>query len=484
MAIPELVVGLLTGGCVSGLLAWLWTERRHRAGVVSTLSQLALTDQRADDLIDRVASLEAQLKRAEEQRLGLATERATLLAQLDAERSRLADQSRFIEQAEERLRETFAALSAESLQKGNRQFLDLATQRFGELTTRAATGLDQKRLEMQNLLQPVAQTLELYRSELAKLETARGEAYRTLTGELAKVASTQELLNRETRQLGHALRRSEVRGQWGELTLRRLLELSGLASRVTFREQVSIDTDAGKRRPDCVIDLPSDRQVLIDCKAVLDAFLNAMNESEEVKRVEFLKQHAQQIRTTVKSLAAKRYWDEFGQSADFVVLFLPGEAFLYAAVEQDPRLIEDALACNVIIASPTTLLGLLKVIEHGWDQRRIEANAQKIREIGVELHSRLTTMADHFARLGGALEGSMKAYNDTLGSLETSVFRQTRKLAELGAEGKKPLSEVEMLEVSRRELGTLATVSRTSGERGELFDRERDERTDAHSVRG
>lgn len=455
MAIPDLVVGLLLGGSVSGVIAWLLAERRHRSSLVSNQAQLALADQRADDLHDRVNTLEADLKRSDEQRMLLATDRATLAAQLDAERSRLNDQSQFIEQAEDRLRDSFAAISAESLQKGNRQFLDLATQRFGELTTKAATGLDQKRLEMQNLLQPVTQTLEQYRSELSKLETARGEAYRTLTGELAKVASTQELLNRETRQLGHALRRSEVRGQWGELTLRRLLELSGLASRVTFREQVSVDTDDGKRRPDCVIDLPSERQVLIDCKAVLDAFLNAMNETDEAKRIEFLKQHAQQIRSTVKGLAGKRYWDEFGQSADFVVLFLPGESFLYAAVEQDPKLIEDALASNVIIASPTTLLGLLKVIEYGWDQRRVEANAQKIREIGVELHSRLATMAEHFAKLGVAIEGSMKAYNDTLGSLETSVFRQTRKLSELGAGGKKPMCEIEKLETSRRDLGTL-----------------------------
>lgn len=480
MAIPDLVVGLLAGGSVSGVVAWLLTERHHRATIVAHQAQLALADQRADDLHDHVHTLEADLKGVEAERLQLAADRATLLAQLDAERSKLAEQAQFVEGAEQRLRETFAALSAESLQRGNRQFLDLAAQRFGELTTRAATGLEQKKLEMQNLLQPVAQTLEQYRSELSKLEAARGEAYRTLTGELAKVASTQELLNRETRQLSHALRRSEVRGQWGELTLRRLLELSGLASRVTFREQVSIETDAGKRRPDCVIDLPSDRQVLIDCKAVLDAFLNAINECEEGKRIEFLKQHAAQIRTTVKGLAAKRYWDEFGQSADFVVLFLPGEAFLYAAVEHDPKLIEDALASNVIIASPTTLLGLLKVIEFGWDQRRIEANAQKIREIGVELHSRLTTMVDHFAKLGGAIEGSMKAYNDTLGSLETSVLRQTRKLAELGAEGKKPLSEIEKLEISRREL---TTVAKSIEHAEDLFGRERSERGDAHSLR-
>ena len=494
MVLFYIAIGLVLGGGVAGVLTYLLAERRGRNATVDQQTKSAIAEGRAADAVARLVAMEAQLRAVESDRAAVAAARASLDAQLAAEREKvalhqcsleqadaqiraataermtieaaraslgvqlasldaqlaaerdkLAAHQQFIEQQEARLRDSFARLSAESLQAGNKQLLDLASARFNELTTTATGTLEQKKIEMQTLLQPVAQTLADYRAELGKMEATRVEAYSSLSSKLAEVAKTQELVGSEARHLSNALRKSQVRGAWGEMTLRRLMEMAGLQERVVFLEQVSMETeDRGRQRPDCVIQLPNDRQVLIDSKAVLDAFMDGANGCDDATSIECFKRHAKQVRAKVDELSRKAYWEAFGQSADYVVLFLPGEAFLYAAVEHDPMLIEYALQNKVIVASPTTLLGLLKVIEFGWEKKNVEENADRVRELGVELYKSVSTLAEHFANIGEGLERSMRAYGDTLGSLERNVFSKARRMAEMGARGPK---EIEVKEV-------------------------------------
>ena len=455
-----LLCAFSVGAALATLVTYLLVDRRARNTSIEAVAGRAIADQRASDLAQRGALLETNLRQAADDRSRLESARATLAAQLDAERQKTVDQlkaledrAQFIASTEAHLRDAFARVSSETLQVGNKQLLDLAATRFAELTTRATGSLEEKKLEMQNLLQPVQQQLAAYRESLDKLEQSRVDAYGALTTKLADVAKTQELVGAEARQLSNALRKSQVRGNWGELTLRRLLEMSGLADRVSFSEQVSVDTEDGRQRPDCVVRLPNEREVLIDSKAVLDAFLDGVNCGDDVSRIDCFKRHAKQVRTKVDELSRKAYWESFGKSADYVVLFLPGESFLYAAVEHDGGLIEYALASKVIIASPTTLLGLLKVIEFGWEKKLVEENAEEIREIGTELHNRVATMAEKFGKLGASLEGAMRAYNETLGSLESRVFSKAREIAELGAVSNKDLLMIDALPTHARELG-------------------------------
>lgn len=460
MPLLPLVLGLLIGAAIAAVITFLLADRRARAASVDAVAARTIADQRAADLATRVTGLEAELRRAVDERSKVESARATLAAQLDAERQKTAEQIKqlddraaFVAATENHLRDAFARVSTETLQLGNKQLLDLAATRFAELTTRATGTLEEKKLEMRNLLQPVTQKLAEYRESLDKLEKARVDAYASLSNRLAEVAKTQELVGAEARQLSNALRRSQVRGNWGELTLRRLLEMSGLADRVAFAEQESVDTDAGRQRPDCVVKLPNDREVLIDSKAVLDAFLDGVNCGDDVSRIECFRRHAKQVRAKVDELSRKAYWDSFGKSAEYVVLFLPGESFLYAAVEHDGALIEYALGNKVIIASPTTLLGLLKVIEYGWEKKDVEENAREIQEMAVELYNRVGTMQEKFLKLGNSLESAAKAYNETLGSLESRVFTKARDMAELGVAGPKEVIAIEPLPTHMRELG-------------------------------
>lgn len=414
------LMGLACGAAAGGAGIWLWL-RSENARVAERLAQ---SERAAAERGERLAAADADLRTAQVQ-LAQFDERVRGLDQRNAEQRAL------LESAEQRLREAFGSLAGQQLQQNNQAFLDLAAQR----------------------LAPVNQLLEQYKAELKQIEEARARAYRDLSSHLQVVKSTQESLSRETAQLVQALRRPQGRGQWGELTLRRLLEMAGLADRCSFIEQVHVDAPDGRQRPDCVVKLPEGRDIVIDAKAVLDAFLDAAGAADEEQRRQHLKRHARQVRSRVEDLARREYWAQFAQSADFVVLFLPGEAFLYAAVEQDPTLIEDALRQHVLIASPTSLLGLLRVVEHGWRQQQIEANAREVQRLATELYKRIATLADHFEKLGAAIGQTVKAYNGALGSMETRVIVTARKMAEMGVAADGEVATPPRLDAAPREPG-------------------------------
>jgi DNA recombination protein RmuC len=273
-----------------------------------------------------------------------------------------------------------------------------------------------------------------------------------LREQLGILAETQRTLNTQTHQLVSALRRPQTRGQWGEVTLRRLVELAGMSAHCDFVEQTSVETEEGRQRPDMVVMLPADRSIVIDCKASLDAFLDATSAPDEDTRKVHLQRHCQQVRNRARELAAKSYWSQFKRSPEFVIMFLPGEAFLYAAVEQDGSIIEDTLKSRVIIATPTTLMALLRAIEFGWRQEAVTQNAEEIRKYGKELYDRIANLAGHFNKLGTNLDSAVAAYNNTLGSLETRVLVTAKKIAELGARSDKEVPEPAVIDKRPREL--------------------------------
>jgi len=468
------ILGAAVGGAVGTAVGWLIADRRARAAASTMQTELAVAQERAREAVEELkaqhstldalrgdlsilqqdrASLDARLNAEKDNVAGardiaakaqaalegvrgelnaILQERSKLLANLEAEKKSLIEQREQLSDLSNRARQSFAELSVEALKKNTDQFINLAEQKFKTLQTEAAGSLEQKKAELAQLLQPMTQVLDQYKEKLDFIEKARTDAYTNISKELASVAATQQNLSKETTQLVQALRKPQGRGRWGELTLKRLFEMAGMTQHVTFNEQVSVNTEDGKKRPDCIVLLPEDRQVIVDSKCVIDAFLDGAAAADEAQRVVCMQRHSQQVRTRVAELSSKAYWESFERATDYVVLFLPGEAFLYAAVECDPTLIEDALNQRVIIASPTTLLGLLRVIEHAWRQKLIEANANEIRDLGATLYERISKMAEHFQRLGDSINKVNDRYNDTLGSLERMVLPAARKMSEMG----------------------------------------------------
>lgn len=375
--------------------------------------------------------------------------------QLEEARRNLAlaeEKIRIQDVAEAKLREAFASLSAEALARNNEAFLSLAREKFAALSAEAAGSLEKRKEQIEGLLKPLQEMLNQYQARLAEIERSRTSAYADIKQVLGALASTQQKLASETTQLVTALRRPQTRGQWGEIALRRLVELAGMTERCDFVEQVSVDSDQGRQRPDMIVNLPGNRQIIIDCKTVLDAYLDAAAATDEEVRRTCLKRHAEQVRSRAMTLATKAYQNQFKTSPEFVVMFLPGESFLYAAVEQDAALLEDCMKNNVIVATPTTLLALLKAIAYGWRQEQIAENAEQIRRLGTELYDRMVVLADRFSKLGNTIDMSVRSYNELLGSLESRVMVTARKIADLGARSDKELPPLEPIDRQAREL--------------------------------
>ncbi|MBS1269582.1 MAG: hypothetical protein MAG794_00533 [Gammaproteobacteria bacterium] len=356
--------------------------------------------------------------------------------ELDRTRHELEREKEISRQRIESMEQTFANLSHNALERNNRMFLELAQQSFGKLQAQAKGDLGVREKAVEELVKPVREALDKTRREIQQLEKDRRQTHGILTQHLESLVETQRALQGETRNLVQALRRPEVRGQWGELTLRRLVELAGMVEHCDFSEQVHTNTEDGRRRPDMIVRMPAGRQVVVDVKTPLDAYLSAVETTEPGPQNEFLIQHARHIRTRIKELAGKRYWEQFTEAPEFVVLFIPGDQFLSAALDQDHTLLEDALAQKVILTTPTSFVALLRAIAYGWRQETLNKNAEQIREVGEDLYRRLNTLTDHLAKLGRQLDSSVAQYNRLVGSFESKVLPGARKFTELGVQAK------------------------------------------------
>jgi DNA recombination protein RmuC len=447
-AIAMLSVGILLGA----LLGFLLSDRKSRTATSDLRSAIAAADQRCSDLSARLEQESTRTDQLRDQLSNADKSAATLSAQLTSAQQNLEEQRKLLDDANIKLKESFATVSAEALAKNNEAFLHLAKERFSTMSAEATGSLDQRKTQIELLLKPMQEILNQYQSRLTDIEKSRVESYSMLREQLGTLAETQRSLNTQTSQLVSALRRPQTRGQWGEITLKRLVELAGMSSHCDFCEQVSVDGEEGRQRPDMLIRLPGDREVIIDCKAALDAFLDAAAAPDEDARKVHLLRHCQQVRARARELSAKSYWSQFQRAPEFVVMFLPGEAFLYAAVEHDGTLIEDCLKNRIIVATPTTLIALLKAIEFGWRQEEVSQNAEEIRKHGKDLYDRIVTLTGHFERLGNTLGTAVTHYNNALGSLETRVLVTARKISEMGARSDKELPDPNPIDVQPRQL--------------------------------
>jgi DNA recombination protein RmuC len=369
-----------------------------------------------------------------------ASERAVRLeATLASERSMAADR--------------FRALSSEALRANNEQFLALAKQVLGSQQTEARGELEKREKAVQQLVAPIAESLVKVEGRLERLDRDRVQTSSILQQQLRTMVEAQDRLRSETGALVAALRKPQTRGRWGEMQLRNVVEMAGMVAYCDFAEQRSVHDDDRILRPDLIVRLPGGKQVVVDAKAPLQAFLDAYESTDEVQRAAHMQSHARLLRDHVRRLSSKAYWSQFGDAPDFVLLFLPGEHFLNAALEADPGLIEQGVEQSVLIATPTTLIALLRAVHFGWQQEKVAENAREISALGRELHTRIGTVADHVQKLGKRLGGAVEAYNAAVGSLETRVLVSARKFTEHGAVG--PTSEIAVLEPVDKQVRTV-----------------------------
>jgi DNA recombination protein RmuC len=353
------------------------------------------------------------------------------------------------------LRPAFQALAADALRTNNESFLQLASTRLGTYQAEAKGDLKARQKAVEELVTPIKESLTKVDAQIRLIENERSQAYGTLTEQVRSLISTQEQLRSETGNLVKALRTPAVRGRWGEIQLKRVVEIAGMLSHCDFEEQVSADTIDGRLRPDLVVRLPAGKNVVVDAKTPLQAYLDAVEATDDDIRKEKLLEHARQVRGHMAKLGSKSYSDQFQPAPEFVVMFLPGETFFSAALEQDPGLIEHGVNQGVVLASPTTLIAILKAVAFGWTQEKIAENAQQISELGKELYERLRIFATHLGDVGKGLDRAVVSYNKAVGSLESRVLVSARRFPELGAANVVEMPEPAQIETTSR---TLALV--------------------------
>lgn len=430
---------LLAVAAVGGaVVAWLVSRTRSAAA-----------EERARLRTEEAERLNADLTaaRAEAARLGSAN--ATLSAELAAERASSGEKLRTLTEAHDRLTAEFKALSSDALRANNASFLQLAQSMFEKLQESARGDLAARQQAIDTLVKPLRESLEKVDGKIGEIEKARATAYGELSTQLRSLGTAQTLLQAEAAKLSTALRSTTTAGTWGELQLRRVVEMSGMSAYCDFSEQA---TSASGLRADLVVRLPGGQQIVIDAKAPNDAYREAANASDETVRAAKLAEHAAKVRSHIDALGAKGYWEQFQPSPEFVVLFLPGDQFLSGALQADPSLIDRAITKKVLLATPATLIALLKAAAYGWRQESVSRNADAIAELGRQLYDRVAGFAEHLEKVGRGLETASKSYNAAIGSFEGTLLPGARKFVELGAKGAKDLPAPPVVETAVRDL--------------------------------
>jgi DNA recombination protein RmuC len=454
--LATVVVGVAIGIVVGWLLALARSRTALEAAIrdAETNATAALSETIAVRKELESRKLETEALRANLRDVENAN--AALDARADEMRQRFEEQQRLLADAERKLTDTFRSLAAEVLKTTNESFLTLAGERLNSVQKEASADLEARQKAIEGIVAPVKETLETLDGQIRAIENVRSAAYGSLSEQVKSLVETQTQLRSETANLVKALRAPVVRGRWGEIQLKRVVEMAGMIEHCDFFQQGSVNTDDGRLRPDMVVRLPGNKNIVVDAKAPLQAYLEALEAPTDEIRALKLKEHASQVRVHTAKLSAKGYWEHLQPTPEFVVLFLPGETFFSAALEQDPSLIELGVSQRVILATPTTLIALLRAVSYGWRQELVAENAQKISDLGQELYERIATMVEHLATLRSSLNTSVTSFNRTVGALQERVLPSVRKFKELGIASKKDLKEFEPIDTLPRELPLVA----------------------------
>jgi DNA recombination protein RmuC len=416
-----------------------------RSDLAATATELARVESKLEETVRHATAererLETENRELDSGKEALVERNTQLIAELSElrtrnqeQRSNLEQQRQQLSRAEEKLGDTFKALSQQALRNNNEQFLTLAAQK------QDAT------------LKPVFEKLTGVKAALADLESKRTNAYAELRTQVDTLTKAHATLQAETHNLVGALKHGSTRGRWGELQLKRVVELAGMVEHCDFDTQHSVSTETGVLRPDLVVHLPGGRTIVIDAKAPMNAYIDAMEEDDEKRRTQALARYVEHFRNHIKQLSSKTYWREFDGSAELVVMFLPGESLLSVALHQDPRLIEFAAERHIILATPTTLIGLMRAVNHGWSQQKLAKNAQVISQLGGDLYDALAIMTAHMRKMGGSLKSAVDHYNSMVGSTERNVTPKARRLRECGVPAKKDIGELDVIDTATRQV--------------------------------
>ena len=479
------------GLCAGMTVAWIVVSSRYKASGVqreaelqaAAASQIRALEQRAGAAEALVAELRQQVGLREREKAELQsafereqqehTEAATRLDEnqkrLDDSHRNLEEQKVLIDLMKKELSDTFSALSSAALKSSSEDFLRLASEHLGKVAAETKGKLGEHQQSMDATVKPLQEMLRRYEQQIREIEDSRHKSFGSLSEQIRALSGMQERLQQETNNLVTVLRRPKASGSWGELGLRRVAELAGMTPYCDFYEQESVAIEGGRLRPDMIVRLPNGREIVVDAKAPVDAYLNALSAGTDEEKKKGITNYVAQVRNHMTGLGSKSYWDQFPQSPELVVMYLPGESFFSAALEHDPKLIEDGSLKKVILATPTTFIALLKAVAYGWQQEQITKSAQEVNKLGKELYERFAVVIDHFARTGDSLRKAVGSYNDGVRSLESRLIPSVRKFRELGVSSAKEIGSLSEVDQAPKPSGYLAAEFKSPEENGRLL---------------